>query len=166
MIRFTLLLAFMIGLTGVNAQTKAATNKHFLHSMESQAPPEKVWGIWTDVPNWKTWDAGLKDASMKGEFKLGAKGKIVSLEGRTSKFKVVSLVEGQSYTIKTKLPLGSLYVTRHLKTENGTTHFTHEVWFKGLTAGIFSKAFGPKFREMLPMVLLNVKKQAEANAIP
>ncbi len=150
--------------TFTQAQEKAATNKHFWYSMETSATPEKIWAIWTDVSNWKTWDTGLKDASLEDEFKFGAKGKILSLEGRTSKFKVVSINEGKSYTYKTKLPLGSLYVKRYLNTENGKTIFTHEVWFKGLTSGIFAKAFGADFREMLPTVLSNVKNLAEDNA--
>ena len=58
--------------------------------------------------------------------------------------------------MKTKLPLGSLYVKRYLKMDG-----THEVWFAGLTRGLFAKAFGGKFRGMLPEVLNNIKTIAE-----
>lgn len=154
----------MFGITLAHSQEKTPTNKHFWYTLETQAAPERIWAVWTDVPNWKNWDIGLKDASKEGEFKSGSKGRIISLEGRTSKFKVVAFVEGKSYTYKTKLPLGSLHVRRYLKTDNGKTTFTHEVWFKGLTGGVFAKAFGAEFREMLPTVLSNVKDLAEANA--
>lgn len=148
--------------TTLKAQDKAPTNKHFWYTLETTAPPDAIWEIWTDVPNWKNWDTGLKDASIKGTFSLGAKGTITSLEDRRSKFKVVAFEEGRSYTYKTKLPLGSLYVKRYLKTENGTTTFTHEVWFKGLTSGAFANAFGEKFKKMLPNVLKNIKHSAES----
>ncbi|WP_299365920.1 SRPBCC family protein [Winogradskyella sp.] len=149
-------------LTNLNAQDKVPTNKHFWYSLETSASPEAIWKIWTDVPNWKDWDTGLKDASIKDSFNLGVKGTIISLENRKSKFKVVEYIEGQSYTYKTKLPLGSLYVKRYLTTKNGRTTFTHEVWFKGLTSGFFAKSFGGKFREMLPDVLNNIKTIAES----
>ena len=149
-------------IASVQAQQKEPTNKHFWNTVETSASPEKIWTIWTDVSQWKTWDTGLKDALMSDPFKLGAKGTIVSLEGRKSKFKVVEYEEGLSYTIKTKLPLGSLYVKRTLSTQSGKTIFTHEVWFKGLTGGLFAKRFGPKFRKMLPEVMLKIKQLAES----
>lgn len=158
------LFTFLISITFVmtaQAQEKTPTNKHFWHKETTTASPEKIWAIWTDVPNWKTWDQGLKDAEINGNFTLGNKGMIHSLEGRKSKFKVVAFEEGKSYTFKTNLPLGGLYVKRYLTIENGMTHFTHEVWFKGITAGIFAKAFGKDFRKMLPSVLENIKNIAE-----
>ena len=84
------------------------------------------------------------------------------MENRKSKFKVVEYSKGKSYTYKTKLPLGSLYVKRYLTIKEGKTIFTHEVWFKGLTKGIFANAFGEKFRTMLPRVLEKIKEIAES----
>lgn len=148
--------------TTLNAQDNKPTDKHFWYSMNTAASSEAIWSIWTDVPNWKDWDTGLKDASIEGEFDLASEGVIISLEDRKSKFKVVEFVEGQTYTYKTKLPMGSLYVKRYLTEENGKTTFTHEVWFKGLTGRLFSKVFGKKFRRMLPDVLRNIKQIAES----
>ncbi|MEM9364240.1 MAG: SRPBCC family protein [Bacteroidota bacterium] len=144
-----------------SSQTKEPSNKHFWNTVETSASPEKIWTIWTDVPNWKKWDSGLKDATLDGPFELNAKGKIISLEGRTSRFKVTECVSGKSYTFKSKLPFGALYVKRYLEVKQGVTFFTHEVWFTGLTGGIFAKRFGPEFRSVLPKVMENIKKIAE-----
>jgi hypothetical protein len=145
----------------IHAQNERPTNKHFWHTVETNANPEKIWKIWTDVAHWNHWDSGLKDAEISEKFSLNATGSIISLEGRKSKFKVVDFEEGKSYTFKTNLPLGGLYVKRFLEVKNGKTVFTHEVWFSGLTGGIFAKQFGPKFREMLPNVLNKIKEIAE-----
>lgn len=145
----------------VHAQEATPSNQHFWHTSTTSAAPEKVWELWTDVPQWKSWDTGLSDANMEGQFQLNSTREIISLEGRTSKFKVVEFTDGESYTFRTKLPLGSLCVKRYLSTEGGKTTFTHEVWFTGLTKGIFAKAFGEKFRAMLPEVLENIKHLAE-----
>ena len=159
--RLTFLILIMLGNTIIHVQDQVPTNKHFWYTVETTASSEEVWSVWTDVNNWKEWDIGLKDASIDGAFGLGTKGIVVSLEDRKSKFKVVEYEEGKSYTYKTKLPLGSLYVKRYLKTKNETTTFTHEVWFKGFTGGIFAKVFGERFRTMLPDVLLNIKTIVE-----
>lgn len=144
------------------AQDVTPTNKHFWHTTNTSAAPSVVWSIWTDVENWKNWDTGLKDARLSGTFELDASGHIVSLEGRKAKFKIVAFEEGQSYTYKTKLPLGSLYVKRSLETTDIQTTFIHEVWFAGLTKGLFARAFGEKFRKMLPGVMHNIKQIAES----
>lgn len=141
--------------------TESMSDKHFWHSTTTKATAQDIWSIWIDVSNWKNWDIGLKDAHMEDAFTLGAKGTIISLEGRRSTFKVVAFEAGQSYTIKTKLPLGSLYVKRYLPpTEEGLV-FTHEVWFRGFSGGLFAKIFGAKFRSLLPEVLTNIKNIAE-----
>lgn len=146
-------------------QGRSPSNQHFWHTLSTTATPSAIWTVWTDVSNWKDWDTGLREATLEDDFVLGAKGTILSLEGRTSKFKVVAIEPGKSYTIKTKLPLGGLYVKRTMTPTSEGIEFTHEVWFVGLTKGFFAKAFGADFRAMLPEVMQNVKRIAEgANA--
>lgn len=161
--RLILSTTFLLFAMQAYAQDKEPSNKHFWYSLETTTNPDIIWATWIDVPNWKDWDTGLKDATMDSPFQLGAKGVITSLEGRKSKFEVIEFEENKSYTYKTKLPLGSLYVKRYLTEENGKTVFTHEVWFQGLTKGIFANAFGGKFRNMLPEVLENIKSIAESH---
>jgi hypothetical protein len=38
------------------------TNYHFKHTDSTQVSSEKIWRVWVDVPNWKQWDKGLKEA--------------------------------------------------------------------------------------------------------
>jgi len=159
--RFTLTWLMAAYCSTLLAQSDSPSNRHFWESRETTASPNQIWSIWMDVPNWKNWDTGLKDAFMEDAFQLNARGTIVSLEGRKSKFQVVEFTEGKSYTFRTKLPLGSLYVKRYLETTSGKTVFTHEVWFTGITRGIFASAFGKKFRKMLPRVVDHVKNLAE-----
>ncbi len=146
---------------GAKEGGKKQSNKHFWYTLETDASPEKIWQIWTDVTKWKDWDSGLKDAMMEESFQKDAKGKIVSLDDRKSKFKIVEFEEGISYTFKVRLFLGSLYVKRYLEEVENKTRFTHEVWFTGITKGIFGKSLGKDFREILPEVLENIKRIAE-----
>lgn len=138
------------------------SSKHFQHTLKTTAPASEVWRIWTDVAQWHTWDTGLQQASLAGPFRKGAEGTLISTQGRKTKFVVTKVDEGTSYTFKTRLPLGSLQITRSLVTEDNVVLFTHEVRFKGLTGGMFAKMLGKGFREMLPGAMETIKRQAEA----
>lgn len=150
--------------TAAFSQTKTPSDKHFWHSMETSASPERIWEVWTDVSRWHTWDTGLQAAALEGPFGLGAKGTLTSLEGRTSRFKIVALEPGISYTFKSTLPMGGLYVKRTLARQGAATVFTHEVWFQGLTGGLFARMLGAEFRAMLPGVMAKVRLKAEGKA--
>lgn len=144
----------------VNALAQQS-NTHFSHSLETTASPERIWQVWTDVPNWKSWDKGLKAAELTGPFAAGTTGKLIPDKGPSSRFTLTEVMVGQSYTFRTRLPLGSLYVKRVLSQQNGRTVFTHEVWFKGLTKGIFGRALGKNYRQILPDVMTRIKTLAE-----
>lgn len=137
------------------------SNIRFSHTVETSASPEVIWRVWTDVPNWKAWDDGLKTAQLNGPFVANTKGVLIPDKGPRSTFMLTEVIAGQSYTFKTKLPLGALYVKRFLTNQNGKTAFTHEVWFIGLTKGIFGRALGRKYREILPGVMEKIRWIAE-----
>lgn len=135
--------------------------KSFQNRIETTASPSDLWTVWTDVSSWKNWDTGLKDASLEGDFKVGARGKIISLGGRSARFQITEIDPNRSYTFKTKLPFCSMYIRRYSEKIEGNLFFTHQVWFKGLASGYFFKQLGPEFKRMLPQVMENVKNLAE-----
>ena len=149
---------FILFTAGCIAQSE---EKLFQHQMETTASPSELWAVWTDVASWKHWDTGLKDASLKGDFKVGARGKIISLEGRSASFKILEINPDKSYTFKTKLPFCSMYIRRYCEKIDGKLFFTHQVWFKGLASGYFFRQLSPEFKKMLPQVMENVKDLAE-----
>lgn len=136
------------------------TNSLFRHSVTVNAPAERVWSIWMDVPNWPTWDTELKEASASAPLGLGVDGKITPQSGPSSSFKVVSFEYKKQYAFETSLPMAKLKVTRVLTTSGGSTTFTHEVEFSGTAAPMFASQFGPVFRAALPKVMQKIAAQA------
>ncbi len=155
------LMIFLTTFLSPGHSTIVDSNKHFSHTLATDVSPGQIWDVWINVGQWHTWDSGLQEAKLDGPFQEGSKGNLTSLEGRRSKFKIVAFDEGRSYTFRTPLLFSSLYVKRYLSTNNGKTTLTHEVIFKGLTAGLFAKKFGPRFRQMLPAVMHKVVEKAE-----
>ena len=154
----------IIGFTLLPFMAWSQSNVHFSHTVETSASPEAIWAIWTDVPNWKQWDDGLKDAAVDGVFKKGAQGKLTPDKGPTSKFVISELEEGKSYTFKTRIPFGWLIVQRRLKVENHLTYFTHEVQFTGLFKKALGNSFGKRYRTKLPVVMEKIKSLAESKS--
>jgi len=138
------------------------SNTHFSHTVETTASPATIWHIWTDVPNWKRWDDGLKSAELNGTFAPGTAGTLIPDKGPKSRFSLTEVVDGQSYTFKTNVPLGALYVKRYIGVRDGKTVFTHEAWFTGATKGIFGRSFGRNYRRILPAVMAKIKALAES----
>jgi hypothetical protein len=137
------------------------TNYHFSHSDSTTATSGKIWQIWTDVPNWKQWDKGLKEAYLEADFSVGAKGKLMPDKGPKSKFFISELTPNKSYTFKIKIPFGWLIVNRTLEAKDGMTYFTHDVQFTGLLKKALGKKIGKNYRTMLPGVLNEIKLIAE-----
>lgn len=137
------------------------TNYHFSHTDSTTASNDNIWQIWIDVPNWKQWDKGLKEATLNGEFAVGTKGKLVPDKGPKSKFVITEIIPNTSYTFKTKIPFGWLSIKRTLEVKQGITYFTHEVEFTGLLKKVLGKKLGKNYRAMLPNVMAEIKKIAE-----
>ncbi|MFN0082371.1 MAG: hypothetical protein ACKVOM_07600 [Ferruginibacter sp.] len=153
---------FLIISTFVVMQTQAQqTNYHFSHTDSTTASSDKIWQVWTDVPNWKQWDKGLKEAFLDGEFVVGTKGKLIPDKGPKSKFVISELIPNKSYTFKTKIPFGWLIIKRTLEVKEGKTFFTHDVQFTGFLKKILGNKLGKNYRAMLPSVLSEIKLIAE-----
>lgn len=161
--RVTILSTFILfSMTTINnTQIAEGTNKAFQFTIATTATPEKIWQIWTDVPNWKVWDTGLQSAELKGDFKVGTKGVLIPDKGPKAKFKITEFKEGKSYAFRTGLPFGSLVIERVLEEKEGKTLFTHKVSFKGLGGSLFAGSLGKRYRKMLPEVMERIKQLVE-----
>lgn len=132
------------------------------HTVETTAPPEKVWIAWTVVELWPEWDTELASATLDGSFAAGVKGRLKPKRGPASEFFISELVSGESYAFTTRLPLCELKVRRHLtRKESGGAFFTHEVSFVGPLSFVFGNLLGRRYREALPVVMENLWKIVE-----
>lgn len=141
----------------------AGTNAHFAHITETKASPAELWRAWTDVDRWGRWDGGLKLATLKSAFAVGAAGEIVPLSGLTSRFFITAVDVGSSFTFETRLPLARLVLTRRLLpgATSGHTRFEHDVSFRGALASFWALIFGPAFRRELPATMARLAAYAE-----
>ena len=134
------------------------TNRDFSFTV-STSRPDAVLQLWVTPSSWSQWDKGLRSASLEDLMSLGSVGQIIPLSGPSSRFEVVAFDPKQSYAFETRLPGSILRVERFFNAER--TAFTHRVTFSGLSAGAFSRMFGPGFRAALPPTMRTLRALAE-----
>lgn len=151
---------FLSLFASIQAQAQSSVC-HFAHTDSTHATADKIWKVWTDVPNWKQWDKGLREASLEGPFVLGAKGRLTPDKGPASSFVISELIPGKGYTFKTRIPLGWIIVRRTLEVREEKTFFRHEVRFTGPFKVLLGRSAGRRYRAMLPETLSAIKHIAE-----
>ena len=149
-------------LFAVNSIVSAKGNRHFSHTVVTAASRQDLWQVWTDVDNWHKWDSGLRKATIYGEFKTGTKGELIPDKGPSARFVITEVYSDSSYVFKTKIPLGWLVIKRFMQDKSGQLYFTHDVKFKGLLSPLWAVLLGKRYRKMLPVVMEEIRKIAEA----
>jgi hypothetical protein len=131
------------------------------YSIQTSASPEKVWQMWTDVKNWKSWDSTLKDSSISGEFNTDVQGILVLERGPKTNFEISSCQPNFSYTVKTHLPFAEMYIKRLIGYNNHKTIIKNEVWIEGPLSTFWWRLVGKKYQKMLPQMMEKFRLLAE-----
>lgn len=136
------------------------------YSATTTASKETLWGLWSDVENWKEFDERLAYSYLidGADFKTGATGYLKANLGMRTKFILTEVNEGLSFTENLNIPL---YQTVELKryfieNEDGTITFTHEVSFKGRLRSVAYALLCGAFKKDLKLVVERLKEIAEA----
>ena len=134
-------------------------------SIETTASKPTIWHLWEDVENWKSYDKRLEYSYLVdgASFETGAIGYVKGMGAPKSKFVLVKVVKGESFTEILKLPLWqTIHLKRYFeKDQNGNTVFSHEVQFKGRMKSIFHWFLAKPFKKDLKKVMLSMKTLAE-----
>lgn len=144
----------------MNSKTKQS-NYHFHYSILVNNSQEKVWDFLTQVEKWKEWDTEIIEAKIFGDFKTGSKGELIPKKGPKLKFQISEIIPNQSYTFKTKMPVGYLEIKRTLKPNGNLIEFMDDIQFTGFLKRIFGVMLGGGFKKVLPEVMENFKRLAE-----
>ena len=138
------------------------SNHHFSFTIAINATEEKVWQTLIDVQNWHQWDTEIIEASLEGDFTVGAKGTMKPKTGPNLKFYISEIIPHQSYTFNTIMPVGELVIKRSLTKESKIIHFTDDIAFTGFLKLVFGLMLGGQFRKVLPEVMDKFKNLAES----
>ncbi len=129
------------------------------------APPEKIFAIYADVGNWKTWDPDTKDSSIDGPFQTGSKGRITPPKGMAVPLDFISVVPNQSFTVESRIPLFRMLFEHELHPTAAGTEVVHRVTFSGALSFVLGPIVGNPLRSGLPVTLASLKRLAESGRV-
>lgn len=131
------------------------------YSMKTNAPPELVWSLWSDVKNWNQWDKEILFSELRGPFAPDSVGFFKPKGGFKMKFKLLNVVPKKSFANCSNLFLASLTFTHWMKAERGGTQLTYKAEINGPLAFLFSKLIGPRIKKGLPIAVRRFCELAE-----
>ncbi len=107
-----------------------------------RAKPSEVWQIWTDVPNWPSWDQSKEIARLDGPFAPGTSGWAKQRGNLGGPFTITVVEPGRRWTSECPLPLGKVVFDHLIEPRaDGSVRITKSVDVHG--------GFGPLFRLMV-----------------
>lgn len=137
------------------------------YSVETTAKPSTIWGLWSDVENWKRFDTLLEYSRLdEGQhFEQGATGVVKADGAGKTRFKLTQVTPDVSFTETLFVPLYQrIELKRYFeKSESGKTKFTHEVVFKGRLRFLIYAVAASSFKKELPLVMGRLKAVAESD---
>lgn len=131
-------------------------------SVQVMAPPQTVYAIWANVPQWPQWDPDTRMAFLDGPLAPGAKGRLTPRKGFSVAMVVTDAVDNERFTVECPV-LGNVMRFEHLLyPAHGGVQVIHRVSFHGLLAWLLRRTVGRDVRHGLPQTLVRLKAHAES----
>jgi uncharacterized protein YndB with AHSA1/START domain len=111
--------------------TAEGSRSHVHLTLETRAPPEAIWALWTGVASWPRWNTEVQEVTLEAPIAFDVQGTLTPKAGSASRFRISAWEPSRRYAFTTALPGGQLTVTRSLEVVAGVTRFTHDVAYTG-----------------------------------
>lgn len=127
---------------------QAGKGKTFSQSVRLNSSTEQAWANLIDFKTFKDWDTDIVDVRCGEELSENLVCKAISAEGTVFEVEITAWEPGKSYTLRTKLSSGNLYIKRTLEGDEVAT-LNETVWFKGISRKTFEKYKGTNYDQTI-----------------
>jgi uncharacterized protein YndB with AHSA1/START domain len=132
-------------------------------SVESTAPPEKVWRIWSDMSTWGQWNPNVTTMEWQGGFASGTSGVMNTPNGQHHKMQLVDVEPGRSFALLTAVVPGTRFrFNCRIEPVGGKTKISQTVEVGGPLGPIMGGMLGPQVSKDFVTLLQNLARKAEA----
>jgi len=132
------------------------------HSVETNAAPETIWKLWTDVGDWPRWNADLDRAELAGPFAPGSAITMFPREDDPIELTIAEAEEPGRFV--DQADLGPVVVrTVHLveRIEKDRARVVYRMEITGPEADTLGSEIGPEIAADFPEVLSKLAALAE-----
>ena len=132
-------------------------------SLETKAPADRVWRVWSDVNRWPEWNPDMKESRLDGPLKLGATGMINTRSGGKHDVVVTHYQEGRSFKLESTAMPGTKMAIRATVAPSGSgTTITQGFEPRGLLAPVVGPLMGGMILKTFNSVLNGLKQKVES----
>jgi hypothetical protein len=132
-------------------------------SVDSTAPADKVWKIWSDMSTWGDWNPNVSTMDWTGGFANGTNGIMNTRAGQHHKMKLVDVVPGRSFALLTGVVPGTTFrFNCRIEPAGGKTKISQYVEVKGPLGPLLGGMLGPQVSKEFGTLLGNLARKAEA----
>ena len=132
-------------------------------SLETKAPADRVWRVWSDVNRWPEWNPDMKESRLDGPLKLGATGMINTRSGGKHDVVVTHYQEGRSFELEsTAMPGTKMAIRATIAASGSGTTITQGFEPRGLLAPLVGPMMGGMILKTFNSVLNGLKQKVES----
>jgi uncharacterized protein YndB with AHSA1/START domain len=138
-------------------------SREYGSSVESTAPAEKVWRIWSDMSTWGQWNPNVTTMDWQGGFESGTTGVMNTPSGQHHKMQLVDVQPGRSFALLTAVVPGTRFrFNCRIEPSGGKTKISQAVEVGGPLGPVMGGVLGPQVSKDFPTLLQNLARKAEA----
>jgi hypothetical protein len=131
-------------------------------SVETTAPPDRVWKIWSDMSTWGDWNPNVSTMEWEGGFASGTTGIMNTRAGQHHKMKLMDVVPGRSFALETRVVPGTTFrFNCRIELVAGKARVSQTVEVKGPLGPVLGGMLGPQVSKEFGTLLSNLARKAE-----
>jgi hypothetical protein len=132
-------------------------------SVETSAPADKVWSIWSDMSTWGEWNPNVSTMDWPDGFASGTGGIMNTRAGQHHKMKLTDVVPGRGFALDTSVVPGTMFrFSCSIEPIGAKTRIIQTVEVKGPLGPLLGRVLGPQVSKEFGTLLGNLAKKAEA----
>jgi hypothetical protein len=131
--------------------------------METTATPAAIWRLWSDVPGWKSWNAGVEAVSIHGPFRTGSSISMTPAGAPPVEMTLGEVRPNELFVDQTSIE--NVLVTVFHRIEHvgaGRIRVVYRMEITGPGADTLGAELGPAISGDFPEVLAALARRAEA----
>jgi hypothetical protein len=131
------------------------------HNIETDAEPEIIWGMWSDVSRWPEWNADLERAEISGPFAAGSMVTMFPRDGEPIELQIAEAEEPEMFA--DEADLGAVVVrTIHRidRLDGERIRIVYSMEITGPEADTVGPQLGPEISADFPEVLALLVERA------
>jgi hypothetical protein len=148
---------------GDRPEERGGTMAEYGTSIETTAPADKIWKIWSDMSTWGDWNPNVSTMEWQGPFASGTTGVMNTHARQHHKMKLLDVQAGHGFALETSVVPGTTFRFKcGIEPSGGKTKISQTVEVKGPLGPILGGMLGPQVSKEFGTLLRNLANKAEA----